>query len=244
MPAKSFHRNARQRRAPRWHRVLGVVGQNEPSVMRRHLYMTAVVKQVGRPAGRSYGLVELLESCYASDIPAQPRNTRPNASGDPTTRLPMVASPSARSMTRSPPQCFDHLAGVVLGVQHSGKQADRDIGIADRFDQRHAFGGQLRCFGDAVVEVQRDYRSHHPMASDTLSPAAAVSSRRSSNPQSSTVPPIRQACRTAGCGGDAHRQPVRVVGRDRSATSARVASWSSPRRCRGRSSRRRRACAS
>ena len=124
-----------------------------------HLNMTALHNRSRPRVGLSRGPPRC-----APGIRASPRHfgggaisLREAASGDPMTRLPMMGSPSARSIMRCANRrvSTDCTGLLYLAMHGSHQESDDQGGVADRLDQCGAFGGQLRRLGDAVVEVQR-----------------------------------------------------------------------------------------
>ena len=162
-------------------------------------------------------------------------------------RFPLVGSPSAKSMTRwanrrtsaiSPVSCLAASAASDSPTVSVGSPIDSSsavCSVASRDASRRC--ALANCAITCPVM---------PIASDRLSPAAVHSSRSSSKPVSAPLPPTRHALpRTAGCAARCASRPGR--GRRRGAgrrPAGPCANSSVRRRCRGWSTRFRRACAS
>jgi hypothetical protein len=129
-------------------------------------------------------------------------------------KLPLDGSPPARSMTLcDPPQRVTELGALSLGVDRCEGQPHRQGRVADRLDEVHGFGCQLRRLAHPGLER---VIGHQPCRGDGQ--RRLVPGRGAQLPQFiKAVPgdvPLYSPGGPAqhGARGDAHGCPVRVIG--------------------------------
>ena len=86
----------------------------------------------------------------------------PMVSGEPMTTLPLVGSPSARSMiccALSQPLC--RFASLQLGVARRGQDSERQQRIVNRLQKDNEVRGDLRRLDKAVLEDARRDEARH-----------------------------------------------------------------------------------
>ena len=135
----------------------------------------AVGYRVGR-AGHGHGVVEVVAPSGTAQAPSG--NAARCQRRPPTvirSKLPLVGSPSARSMT-----VCDHrstsvdLAGRHLGGGSPGRQPDRQRRIADRLEQRHLFGCQPRRLAHAGLNQVIHHQPGHADGQRRLVPGGGA----------------------------------------------------------------------
>ena len=169
-------------------------------------------------------------------IGRSPRAANAAANGEPMTKLPLVGSPSARSMT----VCANRSTSVISPdsiLTAIGQTASPTVSVGSPIDSISAIVSDASCHVSRTRACIMCSSSSPamPMASDALSSACAAQLPQFLEAGAGDVrmdPTGVAAYQGAGC--DAHRQPVGVVGRAACRRpGARAPNSGAPRRYRG-----------